>query len=722
MNPSPTLPPDYAERAYAGVLGKIIGVYMGRPIEGWSFEAITKRFGEASYYLNQHPQHPQKPPLIVTDDDISGTFGFFRALADHGFDPELGARQIGRSWRNYIIEGKTVLWWGGVGLSTEHTAFVRLKQGVEAPESGSIARNGAVVAEQIGAQIFIDAWGLCNPGRPDRAARMARAAGSVSHDGEAVHGAVVVATLIAQAFVERDLDKLLDCALGYIPGDCVIARLIGDLRAWVPEDRDWRKTRERVQERYGYHRYGGNCHIVPNHALILLALLYAPDDFSEAQNIVNTCGWDTDCNAANVGAIQGVRLGLDAINRRHDWRGPVADRLFLPTAEGSRAVSDAVIETDHIVHAAHRLAGLPHAAPKGGARWHFSQPGSTQGWLPLRDGWGNPGATTASVPSPIHPGSRCLRVGVGPIAACQAAGVAVNTWFLPEEIHMAGYGCIGNPVLYAGQTVRAVLRREEAGHGTARVRLVLRHYNAEDQTSLIAGPWQDLVACDTTTLAWQVPDTGGLPIFELRLECSGDAPAAAILLDSVRIDGVPRTSLVPTGEKGGKLWPHQWVNALNPHQRNGFFSVGDSSLPAGPWQWICNDEGGGNISIGAFDWGSYRFTATLYHHLAKRFGIGIGYRGLLRFLRLTLGDDGHAVLERHDMEGERELARVPFPAIRYHRHRFVLEATARGVRASIDGKDLFGEIVLDEAPNGGVAVFIEEGRVLLTEARIEPLA
>ena len=28
------LPPDYAERVYAGVLGKLIGVYLGRPIEG----------------------------------------------------------------------------------------------------------------------------------------------------------------------------------------------------------------------------------------------------------------------------------------------------------------------------------------------------------------------------------------------------------------------------------------------------------------------------------------------------------------------------------------------------------------------------------------------------------------------------------------------------------------------------------------------------------------
>ena len=29
-----TLPSDYEERVYAGVLGKIIGVYLGSPFEG----------------------------------------------------------------------------------------------------------------------------------------------------------------------------------------------------------------------------------------------------------------------------------------------------------------------------------------------------------------------------------------------------------------------------------------------------------------------------------------------------------------------------------------------------------------------------------------------------------------------------------------------------------------------------------------------------------------
>ena len=81
-----SLPPDYLERVYAGVLGKIIGVYLGRPFEGWTYERISAELGEIWYYVHDR----LNKPLIVTDDDISGTFTFIRALEDcpqAGSDP-----------------------------------------------------------------------------------------------------------------------------------------------------------------------------------------------------------------------------------------------------------------------------------------------------------------------------------------------------------------------------------------------------------------------------------------------------------------------------------------------------------------------------------------------------------------------------------------------------------------------------------------------------------
>ena len=304
------LPADYAERVYAGVLGKLIGVYLGRPVEGWTYDRITAVHGEVDRYIHES----RGMPLVVTDDDVSGTFTFLRALPDHGNDPNLTPEQIGNTWLNYIIERRTILWWGGIGNSTEHTAYLRLKSGIPAPVSGSIELNGTTVAEQIGSQIFIDGWGMIAPGDPELAADFARRAGSVSHDGEAIYGAQVIAAMEAQAFVESDLNRLIDVAVSLIPADSTIARLIADIREWHAAEPDWRKTREKIAANYGYDKYIGNCHMVPNHALIILALLYGDDDFRKSLMIVNTAGWDTDCNSGNVGALLGIKNGLEGID------------------------------------------------------------------------------------------------------------------------------------------------------------------------------------------------------------------------------------------------------------------------------------------------------------------------------------------------------------------------------------------------------------------------
>ena len=63
-----------------------------------------------------------------------------------------------------------MLWWGGFDNATAHTAYRRLKRGLEPPASGAAATNGPVVAEQIAAQIFVDGWALVAPGDPELAA------------------------------------------------------------------------------------------------------------------------------------------------------------------------------------------------------------------------------------------------------------------------------------------------------------------------------------------------------------------------------------------------------------------------------------------------------------------------------------------------------------------------------------------------------------------------
>lgn len=77
----------YQNQIYSGVLGKLIGVYMGRPVEGWSYDAIRNQFDEIDYYV----AHKTGAPFIVPDDDISGTFAFYRALEDNNYPVDITA-------------------------------------------------------------------------------------------------------------------------------------------------------------------------------------------------------------------------------------------------------------------------------------------------------------------------------------------------------------------------------------------------------------------------------------------------------------------------------------------------------------------------------------------------------------------------------------------------------------------------------------------------------
>ena len=257
-----------------------------------------------------------------------------------------------------------------------------------------------------------------------------------------MYGAQVIAAIEAAAFVERDMIALLDTAVGLIPADSTIARVIHDVRSWHAANDDWYATRALIGERYGYDKYPGACHMVPNHALIIMALLHGKGDFRRSQMIVNTAGWDTDCNAGNVGAILGIRDGLAAFAGVNDLRLPVADRLYLSTAEGGRGISDAVQETYRLVNAARALAGHEAFTPKGGARFHFSPPGSVQGFMADEEasaGVGNEG------------GKLLIRLQTGSATVTTATFSPLET--LPFQ--QRGYRLFASPTLYPGQEVVA---------------------------------------------------------------------------------------------------------------------------------------------------------------------------------------------------------------------------------------------------------------------------
>lgn len=693
-----SLPADYADRVYAGVLGKTIGVYLGRPFEGWSHKDIEAEFGEITGYVHER----MKAPLVVTDDDLSGTFTFLRALEDSGYDRGIDPARIGETWLNYLIEGRTVLWWGGMGVSTEHTAYLRLKAGIPAPASGSAKLNGRVVAEQIGAQIFIDGWGMVAPGDPDLAADLAGRAASVSHDGEAVHGAKVIAAMEAAAFGEADVNRLLDAGVARIPADSLIARLIADLRSWHRADGDWRVTRKRLDEAYGYATYGGGCHMIPNHGVIVLALLYGGGDFDRSLMIANTSGWDTDCNSGNVGCLLGLRNGLAGIGPK--WRDPVADRLLLPTADGGRTVTDAAREALAVVNAGRALAGEPALAPKDGARFHFTFPGSVQGWR--ADG---PGTSVAQDPA----GGAALVLRWEDAGPDRPARAWTPTFIPPESLAMPGYGLFASPTVYPGQEVRARVAAETGNAGPVRVELELLAYGEGDAPVRKPGTAATLAPGEAKNLLWRVPSTGGAPIYGIGLSAAPEkAGAGVVRLDRLGWSGAPDVDLGRPAAKVGR-WVDAWVNGV-------------SAIHAdwgGQFRLVQND-GRGLALTGTREWTDYEASAVLVPHLTSAFGLGARVQGMRRYYALIVSVDGAARLVRRVADEEKVLSQGPFPLVLDAPHEFYL--TVRGERLSAqvasNGRKWMVEC-RDKSPvlaNGGVALVVDDGAVDVRSVHVKP--
>ncbi len=702
------IPADYLERVYAGILGKIIGVYLGRPFEGWTYERIVNELGPIHYYVNER----LGKPLVVTDDDISGTFTFVRALSDFGNTAGLTAAQIGQTWLNYIIENRTILWWGGFGNSTEHTAFLRLKHGVPAPQSGSIALNGKTVAEQIGAQIFIDSWAMVAPANPQLAFDLAGKAASVSHDGEAMRAAQFLAVMEAQAFVEPDINFLFELGLSFLPSGCLVARLVNDIRGWHSKHRDWTDTRAQIDERYGYRKFKGNCHIIPNCAIVLLSLLYGEDDFATALMIANTSGWDTDCNSGNVGCLMGLKNGLKAIDAGLDWRGPVADRLLISSADGSRSVTDAVSLTYEIARTGCGLANTaPPVAPKNNARFHFEFPGSVQGFKVDRNYECPAAVRLRNAEGESRLGKRSLAIEFEGLVPDAFVRVATRTFMSLKEAEETHYALMASPTLFPGQRLRAGLKADGRNLSMISCRIYLSIYGSHDSLEIRRGPTIELAPGQNDELTWTIEDLGGAPIAYVGIEVTCKSPiSGAVYLDYLNWGGVPDTYFRrPDGS--GQMWLRAWVNAVE---------------DAGTW-WpeafhLSQSRDTGFFLMGGRGWRDYAVTSTITARMARSFGLAAHVQGLRRCYMFLLTSSQKAQIVKRLGETT-VLGEVKFEWEFERPYEISLVVSGNDVTGWVDGKEILKiSEVSGSLAEGGFGFVCEAGLITSDEITIKPMA
>ena len=634
---------NYEEKVYSGVLGKIIGVYLGRPFEGWTYERIIEELGPINYYVNDK----LKQPICVTDDDITGTFTFLRSLKDFNYDKNITSKQIGQTWLNNLIEDKTILWWGGKGNSTEDTAYQNLKQGIEAPESGSMKTNGKIVAEQIGAQIFIDGWALVSPGNPDQAVKFAREAGRVSHDGEAIYGAQIIAAMESLAFIEKNINKLIEESKRFIPKDSTIYKLISDIQDWSSGNIDWIQAREKIAAKYGYDKFLGNCHMIPNHALIIMSLLFGDDDFQKSLMIVNTSGWDTDCNSGNVGCILGIKNGLEGLKTGPDYLTPINDTIYCPSAIGGETITDALTESYKIINIARNLEGLGDQIIKENSRYHFSLPGSTQSWRCNLLNDNNPSTKISNIEFTSDIGDRALEIKFENLSLGLSSECYVDTFFPEELTKLKGqarerffhYDFISCPIVYSGQNIKTQLISKTKKN--IKVNIFIKYWGEGDKLIKISSEDYSFNSNEKKIIEWKVPETKSNPIGQIGIDISSDENCSGkLMINYLSIQGEPSTIFsrpehISKPKRGvldsseelfyGQMWKNSWVKALDKWETRWAESFR-----------ITQNIGRGVIFTGTNNWKNYTVSSRIKFHLVKSGGILSRIQGLKRYYALEL--------------------------------------------------------------------------------------
>jgi len=420
--------------------------------------------------------------------------------------------------------------------------------------------------------------------------------------------------------------------------------------------------------------------------------------------------WDTDCNSGNVGCLLGIKNGLAGIEDGPDWRGPLADRLYLPSADGGRAISDAVAEALHIVNIGRALAGEEPLVPKGGARFHWELPGSVQGFQ--REQSFDTGARLhlENRDGPSRQGARNLALRFSYLAPGGVARAATPTFIPPDARHLPGYRLLASPTLYAGQTVRAGLGADCGNKQPVLCRLYVRFYDEADALERLYGPGVVLAPGEWRDLTWQVGSTRGGPIAEIGLEISAEARVdGSVFLDYLRWEGAPDVQLGHPGGSG-TCWQQAWVDAIDQLEIH----------PSEPYRLIQN-HGTGLLIQGTRDWRDYRVSAVVTPHLCQAAGIAARVQGLRRYYALLLGAEG--VLRLVKMrDDERELGAAPFlwrPGQACH---LALQVEGNRLAAWADDRLLLQAEDANQPLDGGaVALVCAEGRAAVGPVRIQPV-
>ena len=303
---------------------KIIGCWAGKNIGGVlgaPFEA-KRQVNDVDFYIQDLSKGP--PP----NDDLDLQIVWLAAVERYGRN--VNASILGEYWLSFVIPN-----WVEYG-----TGKANLRAGLEPPLAGLIDNT---YKDSCGCFIRSEIWACLAPGQPQIAARYAYEDAIVDHQGEGMYGEVFCAAVQSAAFVEKDHAKLMEIGLSYIPPSSAVARCVKKAMECYKNKTPFLEARKRIHNEapgtFGIQgikvsqiKKEGNegmeigkpgFDAPENVGFTIAALLYGEGDFGKSLCLANSCGEDTDCTCATLGALMGIIAGASRLPEK--WTKPLDD-------------------------------------------------------------------------------------------------------------------------------------------------------------------------------------------------------------------------------------------------------------------------------------------------------------------------------------------------------------------------------------------------------------
>jgi hypothetical protein len=325
-------------------IGQLAGNYLGFPFENLYTDAPIPVFIDRYYdfraldsldlRMNTEDRRAYTPIMANamdgawSDDDTDIEFVTLHAVEKYGLD--LTYQEISSMWKKHI---NRFIW------SANREARDLMDRGFIPPETGSKQNNPYWY--RITSQLVNEIWSVFYPGMTARAADRAAWGAHIMCDDWATHATITYGIMYSAAFFEKDVNKLVDLAIDYLPADSPYREGLIRVRQWHRENEDWRVTRQLIHDHYfarvdGFdipYPVGGS---VVNGLSGIMAILYGEGDFTRTVGIATSAGYDCDNQAATCGGLIGVIQGASSIpthftlglNPSLKWSKPFNDQYI----------------------------------------------------------------------------------------------------------------------------------------------------------------------------------------------------------------------------------------------------------------------------------------------------------------------------------------------------------------------------------------------------------